>query len=160
MCGIVGAIAKSDVVPFLLQGLRRLEYRGYDSAGVVVIGPGEEFARARKVGKVRELETALQSEHLSGTTGIAHTRWATHGAVTEKNAHPHICWNKVAVVCNGIVENFEELKATQVAEGFQFTSDTVPRVPVTSVRRQFAMRRVRRPAIACRIDPILNPNGD
>ena len=133
MCGIVGAVTESNVVPFLLQGLKRLEYRGYDSSGIAVIGSAEEFARARKVGKVVELEQALEQDQLSGSTGIAHTRWATHGAVTEKNAHPHICWDKVAVVCNGIIENYEALKSKQKENGFDFTSDTDTEVVVHQI---------------------------
>ena len=133
MCGIVGAVAQSNVVPFLLQGLKRLEYRGYDSSGIAVINSANELARARRVGRVGELEEALSRKHLAGTTGIAHTRWATHGPVTEKNAHPHICWNKVAVVCNGIIENFKELKQKQLESGFEFTSDTDTEVVVHQI---------------------------
>ena len=142
MCGIVGAVAQSNIVPFLLQGLRRLEYRGYDSSGIAVIDSSNELARARRIGRVGELEEALSREPLAGTTGIAHTRWATHGPVTEKNAHPHICWNKVAVVCNGIIENFEELKQKQLESGFEFTSDTdtessgPPDLPVSGSGRE------------------------
>ncbi len=133
MCGIVGAVTQSNVVPFLLQGLKRLEYRGYDSSGIAVIDSGNEFVRTRRVGRVAELEEALLRDSLAGNTGIAHTRWATHGAVTEKNAHPHICWNKVAVVCNGIIENFEELKQGQLKAGFDFTSDTDTEVVVHQI---------------------------
>lgn len=133
MCGIVGAVTQSNVVPFLLQGLKRLEYRGYDSSGIAVIDAGIELARTRRIGRVKELEEALAQDSLAGNTGIAHTRWATHGAVTEKNAHPHICWNKVAVVCNGIIENFEELKLGQLEAGFAFTSDTDTEVIVHQI---------------------------
>ena len=135
MCGIVGAVAEKNVVPFLLQGLKQLEYRGYDSSGIAVIGSGRQFARTRRVGKVGELEHALDQTEIAGTTGIAHTRWATHGRVTEKNAHPHICWDKVAVVCNGIVENYEELKQEQVEFGFDFTSETDTEVIVHQIYR-------------------------
>ena len=135
MCGIVGAVADENVVPFLLQGLKQLEYRGYDSSGIAVIGSGGEFTRRRKVGKVGELEQALGQSEIEGTTGIAHTRWATHGRVTEKNAHPHICWDKVAVVCNGIVENYEELKRDQMKFGFDFTSETDTEVIVHQIYR-------------------------
>ena len=121
MCGIVGAVTQSNVVPFLLQGLKRLEYRGYDSSGIAVIDAHSEFARTRRIGRVAELEEALTRDRLAGNTGIAHTRWATHGAVTEKNAHPHICWNRVAVVCNGIIENFEELELA--LEGSEYLAE-------------------------------------
>jgi len=123
MCGIVGAIANRDVSPVLLEGLRRLEYRGYDSAGMAVLTDGE-LQRIRKTGKVNELGMALEESALIGELGIAHTRWATHGAPADNNAHPHICNNKVAIVHNGIIENFEELKAQQSKNGFTFTSDT------------------------------------
>ena len=123
MCGIVGAIANRDVSPVLLEGLRRLEYRGYDSAGMAVLTDGE-LKRIRKLGKVNELGSALAESALVGQLGIAHTRWATHGAPAENNAHPHISNNKVAIVHNGIIENYEELKARQVKNGFNFTSDT------------------------------------
>ena len=123
MCGIVGAIANRDVSPVLLEGLRRLEYRGYDSAGMAVLTEGE-LKRVRKTGKVNELGLALDESALIGELGIAHTRWATHGAPADNNAHPHICNNKVAIVHNGIIENFEELKVQQSKKGFSFTSDT------------------------------------
>jgi glucosamine--fructose-6-phosphate aminotransferase (isomerizing) len=124
MCGIVGAVAQRDVAPILLEGLRRLEYRGYDSAGMALIGPEGRFARHRRVGKVSELSDALEAQPLPGSTGIAHTRWATHGVPTERNAHPHICNQRIAVVHNGIIENYTELKQRQEALGFSFTSDT------------------------------------
>ena len=133
MCGIVGAVRTSEASGFLLEGLRRLEYRGYDSAGVVVINPGGELDRARAVGKVGELEQALRQTPLAGTTGIAHTRWATHGGVTEPNAHPHICNGTLALVCNGIVENHESLRDTQRAAGLSFSSETDTEVVVHQV---------------------------
>lgn len=133
MCGIVGAVRTSEASGFLLEGLRRLEYRGYDSAGVVVINPEGELDRARAVGKVRELEQALRQTPLAGTTGIAHTRWATHGGVTEPNSHPHICNGMLALVCNGIVENHESLRAAQHAAGLSFTSETDTEVVVHQV---------------------------
>ena len=123
MCGIVGAIANRDVSPVLLEGLRRLEYRGYDSAGMAILMDGE-LKRIRKTGKVNELGLALDESALIGQLGIAHTRWATHGAPAENNAHPHISNNQVAIVHNGIIENFEELKAQQIEKGFNFSSDT------------------------------------
>ena len=133
MCGIVGAVRTSEASGFLLEGLRRLEYRGYDSAGVVVINPAGELERARTVGKVGELEQALRQAPLAGATGIAHTRWATHGGVTEPNAHPHICNGTLALVCNGIVENHEPLRDAQRAAGLSFTSETDTEVVVHQV---------------------------
>jgi len=133
MCGIVGAVRTSEASGFLLEGLRRLEYRGYDSAGVVVINSEGELDRARAVGKVGELEQALRQTPLAGATGIAHTRWATHGGVTEPNAHPHICNGTLALVCNGIVENHEALRDAQRAAGLSFTSETDTEVVVHQV---------------------------
>jgi glutamine---fructose-6-phosphate transaminase (isomerizing) len=123
MCGIVGAIAQRNVSPILLEGLKRLEYRGYDSAGIAVVNAGG-LQRIREVGKVAELEAALPANGLEGSLGIAHTRWATHGAPAEKNAHPHVSNGCVAVVHNGIIENYTQLKQAQLHEGFQFTSET------------------------------------
>ena len=123
MCGIVGAIAQRNVTPILLEGLKRLEYRGYDSAGIALINDSG-LNRIRKLGKVSELDTALRSTPISGTTGIAHTRWATHGEPSESNAHPHVCNGRVALVHNGIIENYAALKQSQLEAGFQFTSAT------------------------------------
>jgi len=124
MCGIVGAIAKRNVVPVLLEGLKRLEYRGYDSAGVAVLGAGgAPLRRVRSTGRVAELEKLAQAQGLAGEIGIAHTRWATHGAPSEQNAHPHIS-NGVSVVHNGIIENHDELRARLRAKGYEFVSDT------------------------------------
>ena len=119
MCGIVAAISRSNVVPVLLEGLRKLEYRGYDSAGLAVLNPG--LQRLRSVGRVAEL--AAQAEGLSAQTGIAHTRWATHGVPSERNAHPHVSGG-LAVVHNGIIENFAEIKQGLSARGYVFVSDT------------------------------------
>ena len=124
MCGIVGAIAHRTVTPVLLEGLRRLEYRGYDSAGIAVLDQDQTLLRIRRIGKIRELETALQAAPLAGKIGIAHTRWATHGVPSERNAHPHVCRGRVAVVHNGIVENHEELRRDLQQLGYEFTSDT------------------------------------
>jgi glucosamine--fructose-6-phosphate aminotransferase (isomerizing) len=125
MCGIVGAVAQRDVVPILLEGLHRLEYRGYDSAGVAVLGGSEGcLERTRLSGKVAALEAALASAPLTGTTGIAHTRWATHGPPSEVNAHPHLCGDRVALVHNGIIENFEALRLEQAGHEFDSETDT------------------------------------
>ncbi len=125
MCGIVGAAARRDIVPILLEGLRRLEYRGYDSAGVAVLNGAArpELTRLRAAGRVAELAAQVASRSLASATGIAHTRWATHGAPTEKNAHPHVS-EGLAVVHNGIVENHEPMRAQLKALGYSFTSDT------------------------------------
>jgi glucosamine--fructose-6-phosphate aminotransferase (isomerizing) len=134
MCGIVGAVAQRDVVPILLEGLRRLEYRGYDSAGMVVVNvKSAALQRVRRQGKIVELEQGLLDAALSGCTGIAHTRWATHGEPSEANAHPHICRRAVALVHNGIIENYEELRTQQQAAGFEFTSDTDTEVIVHQI---------------------------
>jgi len=137
MCGIVGGVAQRDVAPILLEGLKRLEYRGYDSAGMAAINGSGCIARHRKVGKVAELEKAMQAEPLLGGTGIAHTRWATHGVPSENNAHPHICNEMIAVVHNGIIENFEELREEQTKAGFRFTSETDTEVIVHQIARYY-----------------------
>ncbi len=125
MCGIVGAIARRDVPGILLEGLKRLEYRGYDSAGLAVIPHGSaRIERRRRVGKVRELTESLRADPLDGYIGIAHTRWATHGAPVERNAHPHMSRDRVCVVHNGIIENFEQIRISLQAQGFEFNSDT------------------------------------
>ena len=123
MCGIVGAIAQRDVVPILLEGLRRLEYRGYDSAGIAVLDEAGRISRVRTPGKVARLAESM-ADRLHGKLGIAHTRWATHGEPSEANAHPHVCEDTVAVVHNGIIENHEALRAQQAAKGYRFTSQT------------------------------------
>ena len=119
----------------LIDGLRRLEYRGYDSAGVAVQTEAHRLERVRKVGKVAELAKALESTPLSGITGIAHTRWATHGVPSEQNAHPHVCHERVAIVHNGIIENHDALRAQQRADGYRFTSQTDTEVIVHQVDR-------------------------
>ena len=133
MCGIVGAIAQREVAPILLEGLRRLEYRGYDSAGMVVLNSEAGLDRLRTTGKVAELAHAFDKHPLYGVAGIAHTRWATHGKPTENNAHPHICRNRVAVVHNGIIENHAALRKQQTEQGFRFTSETDTEVIVHQV---------------------------
>ncbi|OQS37143.1 glutamine--fructose-6-phosphate transaminase (isomerizing) [Chromobacterium haemolyticum] len=123
MCGIVGAIAARNVVPMLVDGLKRLEYRGYDSAGVAVLAV-DAIRRVRRVGRVAEMENAAAEESLQGQVGIGHTRWATHGGVTEPNAHPHVSFGKIAVVHNGIIENHEEQRERLKGLGYAFESQT------------------------------------
>ena len=135
MCGIVGAVAQRHVAPILLEGLKRLEYRGYDSAGMAVLGSGHAIERRRVQGKVAGLEQVLVDEPLDGTVGIAHTRWATHGAPSTRNAHPHVCRDMVALVHNGIIENHAELRERQSANGYEFTSDTDTEVAVNLVHQ-------------------------
>jgi glucosamine--fructose-6-phosphate aminotransferase (isomerizing) len=126
MCGIVGYVGPKEVVPVILEGLRRLEYRGYDSAGIAVGCPGEEKLQIRRApGKLRNIEQVLRDQPLSGTYGIGHTRWATHGRPTEENAHPHRdCTGRIVVVHNGIVENYLELKRELTAQGHVFITET------------------------------------
>lgn len=132
MCGIVGAAAQRDVLPILIEGLKRLEYRGYDSAGVVVITDNGQLDRVRELGKVAVLEKAA-GKALHGQLGIAHTRWATHGEPSRSNAHPHVCKDVVAVVHNGIIENHEQLKQSQQQKKYQFTSNTDTEVVVHQI---------------------------
>ena len=124
MCGIVGAIAQQDIVPVLLDGLKRLEYRGYDSAGLAVFTQTKQLHRIRSVGKVDSLSELAQQAKLQSNLGIAHTRWATHGAPIERNAHPHMSGEQIAIVHNGIIENHAELRESLINKGFQFSSDT------------------------------------
>ncbi|MEW6413775.1 MAG: glutamine--fructose-6-phosphate transaminase (isomerizing) [Pseudomonadota bacterium] len=138
MCGIVGAVAQRNVVPILLEGLRRLEYRGYDSAGLVVIDGG--LHRVRSVGRVASLAADCAKQQVHGHLGIAHTRWATHGAPSEANAHPHVS-NGLAVVHNGIIENHEALRAQLKADGFTFTSETDTEVIAHLIERHYRQSR-------------------
>ena len=125
MCGIVGYVGKKSVVPIIIEGLRRLEYRGYDSAGIAVACDGDGLQVRRAEGKLRNLEEAIRQKPLEGTYGIGHTRWATHGRPTEENAHPHRdCTGKIVVVHNGIVENYLSLKKKLTEEGHKFTTET------------------------------------
>ena len=126
MCGIVGGVTNSNITPLLLEGLNRLEYRGYDSSGLIVLSEKNTFNRARSVGKVKNLEKNLneRSNKIKGNIGIAHTRWATHGEPSSLNAHPHISKNSVSVVHNGIIENYVELKNDQKKLGYEFKSET------------------------------------
>src|ERR1700694_3106663 len=124
MCGIIGYIGPKDVVPVLIDGLRRLEYRGYDSAGVAVVSGGTVTLR-RSAGKLAHLEQVIGSDPIKGDYGVGHTRWATHGRPTEENAHPHRdCTGKIVVVHNGIVENYLSLKKKLIEEGHVFTTET------------------------------------
>lgn len=136
MCGIVGAVAQRDVAAILVDGLHRLEYRGYDSAGVAVLGADKQMNILRRVGKVKALDDALETKPLLGRTGIAHTRWATHGEPSETNAHPHRS-GKIAVVHNGIIENYEELRAELQARGYVFQSQTDTEVIAHLVEWEF-----------------------
>jgi glucosamine--fructose-6-phosphate aminotransferase (isomerizing) len=124
MCGIVGVVAERNAVPILMEGLRRLEYRGYDSAGLVVLTGGRQLARVRTVGKVKALQAALDAAPIAGNVGIAHTRWATHGIPTTRNAHPHVSRDGIAIVHNGIIENHEALRAGLIDLGYSFDSET------------------------------------
>jgi glutamine---fructose-6-phosphate transaminase (isomerizing) len=124
MCGIVGVVAERNAVPILMEGLRRLEYRGYDSAGLAVLTAGHKLARLRAVGKVKALQDALDAAPVDGHVGIAHTRWATHGVPTTRNAHPHVSRDGIAIVHNGIIENHEALRAGLIDLGYSFDSET------------------------------------
>ncbi len=126
MCGIVGGIAERNVSPILMEGLRRLEYRGYDSSGMALLDDVNALHRVRSLGKIQQLQNKVDQLNapFTGRIGIAHTRWATHGIPSENNAHPHICNNQVAVVHNGIIENYQSLKRKQLAQGYRFTSET------------------------------------
>jgi len=140
MCGIVGGVTNRDITPLLLDGLKRLEYRGYDSSGLVVLSKKNSLDRARSVGKVNNLVENLKTRKnkIKGNIGIAHTRWATHGEPTNHNAHPHISNKAVSVVHNGIIENYLELKDFQIKQGYKFTSDTDSEVIAHAI--DFAMK--------------------
>ncbi|HEY0664948.1 MAG TPA: glutamine--fructose-6-phosphate transaminase (isomerizing) [Gallionella sp.] len=140
MCGIVGAVAHRNVVPLLVEGLSRLEYRGYDSAGVAVLAD-DGIRRVRAVGRVAEMQGRADREHLAGTTGIGHTRWATHGGVTEFNAHPHVSHNDIAVVHNGIIENHEEQRTRLKQLGYVFESQTDTEVIAHLIHHYFQKDR-------------------
>jgi len=138
MCGIVAGVAERNVTPILLEGLRRLEYRGYDSSGIALLDADGVLKRVRALGKVKQLENKIEQDatDFTGYIGIAHTRWATHGAPAENNAHPHICNNKVAVVHNGIIENYQVLKQAQLKDGYRFTSETDTEVVAHAIHQQ------------------------
>ena len=126
MCGIIGGVTNIDITPLLLDGLKRLEYRGYDSSGLVLLTKNNKLTLKRAVGKVINLEKKikLKKNKIEGAIGLAHTRWATHGKPSDKNAHPHISNNSLSLVHNGIIENFSELKELQIEQGYEFTSET------------------------------------
>lgn len=136
MCGIVGAVAQRDCAEILLEGLRRLEYRGYDSAGIAIVNADGVLQRIRRLGKVKELVDAVALEPVPGGTGIAHTRWATHGEPSERNAHPHVSNDHIAVVHNGIIENHEVLRQQLQKDGYKFTSDTDTEVIAHLVQKE------------------------
>ncbi len=151
MCGIVGAVGKGNVLPILLDGLKRLEYRGYDSAGVAVLDRHHKLRRTRSVGRIAALEQTLaNAPALHGGAGIAHTRWATHGVASEANAHPHTCGG-LALVCNGIIENHETLRAQQQADGFEFASQTDTEVVVNEIYRHTCAGLDLRAAVAASV---------
>lgn len=135
MCGIVGAIAKQEIEDVLLEGLSRLEYRGYDSAGIAIISKENVLQVCRRVGKVNELREALKKEPMHGMIGVSHTRWATHGAPAERNAHPHQS-DSIVVVHNGIIENYEEIKAELITKGYKFNSETDTEVIAHLIQEQ------------------------
>jgi glucosamine--fructose-6-phosphate aminotransferase (isomerizing) len=138
MCGIVGYVGPRQATPIVLEGLRRLEYRGYDSAGIAAIQNGQIQVR-RVVGKLANLEKLLQSNPISGSIGIGHTRWATHGKPSQLNAHPHLdCTGQVVVIQNGIVENYRALRQELRAEGHRFASETDTEVIVHLVERDLS----------------------
>ncbi len=148
MCGIVGYVGKKSVVPIIIEGLRRLEYRGYDSAGIAVAGNGEGLQLRRAEGKLRNLEEVIRQKPLDGTYGIGHTRWATHGRPTEENAHPHRdCTGKIVVVHNGIVENYLTLKKKLTEEGHKFTTETDTEIIAHLVEKYSASSNGRRPTL-------------
>jgi glucosamine--fructose-6-phosphate aminotransferase (isomerizing) len=165
MCGIVGAVAQRNITPLLLQGLKRLEYRGYDSCGVALHVDGK-LQRSRSTSRVADLEAQVEKAHLSGYTGIAHTRWATHGAPASHNAHPHFSRERIALVHNGIIENHDELRAELTAAGYVFESQTDTEVIAHLVDHMYdgdlfetvqqAVRRLRGAyaiAVFCRDEP-------
>ena len=135
MCGIVGAVAQRDISEILIEGLRRLEYRGYDSAGLAVISEGK-ISRLRRVGKVAELQKAMKESPIDGRIGMAHTRWATHGEPNESNAHPHFSNDSIALVHNGIIENYESLRAELKSQGYVFASETDTEVMAHLIERE------------------------
>ena len=153
MCGIVAAIAERDVVPLLIDGLRRLEYRGYDSAGLAFIDAGLKLVQERAVGKVAALAETLNDGH-AGRVGVAHTRWATHGRPSQSNAHPHVSTGRVAVVHNGIIENHQQIKASLEAEGYRFDSETDTEIIGHLIHHQLKTAGSTRQAINAAVDQL------
>ena len=148
MCGIVGYVGKKSVVPIIIDGLRRLEYRGYDSAGIAVGGNGDGLQIRRAEGKLQNLEEVIRQRPIHGTYGIGHTRWATHGRPTEENAHPHRdCTGKIVVVHNGIVENYLSLKKKLIEEGHKFTTETDTEIIAHLVEKYSQPENGRRPSL-------------
>jgi len=141
MCGIVGAVSERDVQGILLEGLRRLEYRGYDSAGMAIITGDNQVQRARELGKVAALAETINAEPMKGYMGIAHTRWATHGEPSQLNAHPHMSGDRLAIVHNGIIENYQDLRDELKAEGFEFTSQTDTEVVAHLIEKHYHIVR-------------------
>ena len=138
MCGIVAMVGQREVSKVLIEGLKRLEYRGYDSAGLAVIDNESKIKLNKVKGKVAALEKSLESKACIGKIGIAHTRWATHGSPAEKNAHPHVAGDDVAIVHNGIIENYDRLKKKLLADGFQFQSETDSEVIAVLISRELS----------------------
>jgi glucosamine--fructose-6-phosphate aminotransferase (isomerizing) len=147
MCGIVGAVAQRNVTGILIEGLKRLEYRGYDSAGVAVLTANNEIEVCKRAGKVANVEQALVQHPLKGSLGIAHTRWATHGVPNEANAHPHFSLDaasgdkRISVVHNGIIENYAQLKKELIAQGYAFVSDTDTEVVAHYIHKLVSQRK-------------------
>src|ERR1044071_9498812 len=137
MCGIVGYVGNKQVVPLIIDGLRKLEYRGYDSAGIAVVGEDHHLEERRAEGKTRNLEEVIRLSPLDGTYGIGHTRWATHGRLTEENAHPHRdCTGRIVVVHNGIIENYLQLKERLKEQGHEFKTETDTEIVAHLVERE------------------------
>src|SRR5258708_28467343 len=154
MCGSVGYVGKKSVVPVVIEGLRKLEYRGYDSAGIAVAGDEEGLQLRRAEGKLRNLEEVIRQKPLHGTYGIGHTRWATHGRLTEENAHPHRdCTGTIVVVHNGIVENYLALKKSLIAEGHKFTTETDTEIIAHLIEKYHLKAGNPRPSLEAAVRP-------
>lgn len=150
MCGIVGYIGNREAYPILIKGLKRLEYRGYDSAGAALVNQNGELCVYKTKGKVSDLETFCQDKDISGSVGIAHTRWATHGEPSSLNAHPHYSESKnLAIIHNGIIENYADLKKKLISDGVHFRSDTDTEVIVQLIE-YIQTKKKRRPADCCK----------